>query len=359
MTRRSDLGSYFSGGRRLVIVATCGALIGACGGAREPGEKGGKEEKGGRPLHVAAIEAAERALVAGSGDKGGRSGVVEGVRKVDVGRAELGSNVIAVVAGEEVTVDEFTRTFPREALERMPDYIRRQYASFIDQLIENRVLGVAAEGEDFTGEPGYEEELAEAVRQVKMRYYYARHVSGGVKVSEEEIRRYYEDHQRDYTIPERVRVRHILVEVKRGAHPAEVSNAYERAVGLRQRVLEGEDFAVVAMRESSCPSRAQGGDLGYVERGQLVPEVERVAFKLRGNEVSGVVRSEFGYHIVQVTDRVAGRRRGLEEVREEIRDRLVQERERERYRALIGRLTNTYQVIRNEKVIEELVHRRW
>lgn len=341
----------------------CAALIGACGGASELGEgEAGKGREGAaQPPGIRELEEVERALVAGEVAVTNRAvGEVRGRKaRPVVGPEALNSNIIALVGGEPVTVEEFTRTFPREALERMPDYLRRQYATFVQQLIENRVLAVAAEDEDFSHDPEYLAELKEAVRQVKMRHYYARHVSGGVKVTDKEIEEYYKKHAKEYTVPERVRVRHILVEVRKGAHPAEVSNAFERAVELRQRILEGEGFHEVAMKESSCPSRAQGGDLGYVERGQLVPEVERVAFSLRGSEISPVVRSEFGYHIVQVTDRVAARRRTLEEVREEIRDRLMQERERARYQALLTRLTNTYQVIRNEKVIEELVHRRW
>jgi len=350
--------------RRSVVIGICAALIGACGGAKEPAAGPARPAAAPAPATEAAqtaspaqIEQAEEALLVGAAGTGARR-AQPAVARAGV-RAQLTSNVIALVNGQPVTVDEFTRAFPLETLERMPDYLRRQYAGFIEQLIENRVLAAAAEHEDFSQEPGYEAELAEAVRQVNMRYYYARHVSAGVQVSEEDVKQYYEKHVKEYSVPDRLRVRHILVEVKRGAHPAEVSNAYERAVEIRQRIREGEPFATLALNESSCPSRTQGGDLGYVQRGQLVPEVERAAFALRGNELSPVVRSEFGYHIVQVTDRVAGRRRTLEEVRDEIRDRLVQERERARYQELLQELTNTYQVIRNEQVIQELVHRRW
>lgn len=364
MTHKSGSNNYFSRPRRSVLIGACAALIGACGGAKEPAKPGAGPAR-------AEIEQAERALVGGAAVQAARptspmrpsptrrTSPTGGTAKAGGTPPALTSNIIALVDGQPVTVDEFTRAFPLETLERMPDYLRRQYAGFIQQLIENRVLAVAAEHEDFSDDPAYQAELDEAVRQVKMRYYYARHVSAGVNVSEEEVKQYYQKHLKEYTVPDRLRVRHILVEVKRGAHPAEVSNAYNRAVEIRQRIQEGEPFATLALNASSCPSRTQGGDLGYVQRGQLVPEVERAAFALRGNELSPVIQSEFGYHIVQVTDRVAGRRRTLEEVRDEIRDRLVQERERARYQEVLQQLTNTYKVIRNEHVIQELVHRRW
>lgn len=364
MTHKNGSSNYFSMPRRSVLLGACAALIGACGGANEPADTAA----GARP----EIEQAERALVGGAAaqganptspagrtDRTGWTGRGGAAAKAGGAPPALTSNIIALVDGQPVTVDEFTRAFPLETLERMPDYLRRQYAGFIQQLIENRVMAVAAEHEDFSDDPAYQAELEEAVRQVKMRYYYARHVSAGVRVSDEDVKQYYQKHLKEYSVPDRLRVRHILVEVKRGAHPAEVSNAYNRAVELRQRIQEGEPFATLALNESSCPSRTQGGDLGYVQRGQLVPEVERAAFALRGNELSPVIQSEFGYHIVQVTDRVAGRRRTLEEVRDEIRDRLIQERERARYQEVLQQLTNTYKVIRNEQVIQELVHRRW
>ncbi len=339
-------------------MTVCVALIGACGGANEPAAAPAPPPAP-APRPAVQVEDAERALLQSALPPEPAPAAAPARAPSPPRPAQpLTSNVIALVDGQPVTVDEFTRAFPLETLERMPDYLRRQYAEFVQQLIDNRVLAAAADQEDFSNDPAYRSELEEAARQVKMRYYYTRHISGAVTVSEDDIKQYYQRRIRDFSVPQRVRVRHILIEVKRDAHPAEVSNAYERMVGIRQRVQEGEPFAKLALSESSCPSRTQGGDLGYVQRGQLVPDVERAAFSLRGNEISPVIQSEFGYHIVQVTDRVAERRRTLDEVRDEIRDRLTQERERARYQEVLQQLTNTHQVIRNEQVIQELVHRR-
>ena len=149
--------------------------------------------------------------------------------------------------------------------------------------------------------------------------------------------------------------RHILIEVPANAYPAEVSNAWHKIHLLQRRAQMGEPFAELAAAFSMCPSRARGGDLGYFEHGQMVPEFEKVAFALKKNEISSVVKTEFGYHIIQLLDRIPERRRGFEEVREEIRDRLMQEREQQVYQHVLSTLTNRYPVQRNETVIQELV----
>ena len=108
-----------------------------------------------------------------------------------------------------------------------------------------------------------------------------RHVAAAAPVQDQDVKEYYLVHKQEYTAPERVRARHILVSVKRGAYPAEVSNAWNKASLLRRRVLEGEPFSEVARQESDCPSRDNGGDLGYFEPGQMVPAFTDKVFKLK------------------------------------------------------------------------------
>jgi peptidyl-prolyl cis-trans isomerase C len=270
----------------------------------------------------------------------------------------LTTNVVAIVGNEALTVEDFRRAFPGPALEQLPEYLRREVKTFIDQMINNRVLAHAALREDYTHKPEFQRDLDAAVAQVKMRYLYEEKIAGPSKAGDADIAAYYKEHEAEFTVPERVRARHILVEVQPGALPAEQSNAWQKAQHLRRRVMEGEDFAQLAAQESSCPSRSKGGDLDFFTRGQMAPAFEAAAFGLERNEISPVVQTEFGYHIIQLTDRMPPRRRTLQEARDDIRSTLEQQRERARYEALLATLTNTYPVIRNERVIQDLVHSR-
>jgi len=270
-------------------------------------------------------------------------------------KLELTSNIIAYVGTEPVLTEEFTKDIPEGTLDTMPDYLRRQYAARIDELIGYHLAGCAADRECFTNEPGYQRDIDAALRKVNLSYYFERHIQARATVTDQEVKEQYTLHADAYKVPATLRVRHILVEVKTGAYAAEVSNALEKAQGLRKRVLEGEKFEDVAASDSDCVTKSKGGDLGYRQRGQLEPVIEDTAFALHGTEISGVIRSRYGFHIVQVTDRMAERRRTFDEVKNEIRTELEQRREQQLYAGLLATLTNTYPVIRNEHVIQDLV----
>ncbi len=270
----------------------------------------------------------------------------------------LASNVLAIIGDDVVTLEDFRRAFPGPALEKLPEYLRREVKTFVEQLINNRVLAHAAMQQDYADNPQYLRDLDDAVAQVKMRYLYEATIAARSRVSEDAIKEYYAQHAQEFSLPERIRVRHILVEVQANALPAERSNAWQKIEGLRRRVMEGEDFAQVAAQESSCPSRAKGGDLDFFARGQMAPAFETAAFALERNEISAIVATEFGLHLIQLTDRIPARRRSLQEAHDEIRNLLEQQRERALYEELLASLTNKYKVIRNERVIQELVHSR-
>jgi hypothetical protein len=273
--------------------------------------------------------------------------------------ATLTTNVIALVDGKPVYVDEFARVFDDQELEALPGYVRREYdrnrQEFINQLIANAVFARAAAEQDYSAQPEVQRALDDAADRIRMQYFYEQQIGSQTSVGDDEVQQYYQQHTDEFTAPERVRARHILIEVPANAYPAEVSNAWQKIHLLQRRAQMGEPFAELAAAFSMCPSRARGGDLGYFEHGQMVPEFEKVAFALKKNEISSVVKTEFGYHIIQLLDRIPERRRGFEEVREEIRDRLMQEREQQVYQHVLSTLTNRYPVQRNETVIQELV----
>ena len=123
-------------------------------------------------------------------------------------------------------------------------------------------------------------------------------------VSEEEIKKFYKLKKEGFKRKESVMVSHILAKVAKDAEPAEKRKAGKRAKDLRQRVVAGKDFAVIAGKHSDCARTKQaGGDLGYIKRGFMPPEFDKVAFTLKMGEVSKVIETEFGYHIIKVVDK--------------------------------------------------------
>ena len=115
--------------------------------------------------------------------------------------------------------------------------------------------------------------------------------------------------------PEQVRASHILVKVDK---PDDDAAALEKIRKIRERALAGEDFAALAAENSDCPSKARGGDLGAFGHGQMVPEFDKAAFEQPVGEIGEVVKTQFGYHIVKVTEKIPPRVPTLEDFREDI-----------------------------------------
>jgi peptidyl-prolyl cis-trans isomerase D len=133
---------------------------------------------------------------------------------------------------------------------------------------------------------------------------------------EEDARKLYEERSDLYDVPEQTRARHILLRVESDATDEEVAAVEERAHALRERLRRGEEFAVVAQETSEDPgSKANGGDLGFFRRGQMVKAFDEAAFSLEPGALSEPVRSEYGFHLIRVEERKAAEHRSFEEVR--------------------------------------------
>jgi peptidyl-prolyl cis-trans isomerase D len=158
-------------------------------------------------------------------------------------------------------------------------------------------------------------------------------VATGLEARAEEVAAYYRANDEEYNRPERIRARHILRSLDRGAPEEAVATARAEIQAAAERLAQGEAFEDLATELSQDPgSQARGGDLGLFGRGQMVREFEEVAFALEPGETSDPVRTDFGFHLIRVEEREEAVSRPLEEVREEIATELLR-REALRVRA--------------------------
>ena len=120
--------------------------------------------------------------------------------------------------------------------------------------------------------------------------------------SEEELKKYYNAHKDQFQQGEMVKASHILIKVEKNADEKSLQQAKEKITEILNKAKGGEDFAKLAQEYSDCPSSRRGGDLGFFDKKQMVPEFSQVAFKLKVGEISDIVQTQFGYHIIKVTD---------------------------------------------------------
>jgi peptidyl-prolyl cis-trans isomerase D len=147
-------------------------------------------------------------------------------------------------------------------------------------------------------------------------------VEQGMTVSEAQLRAAYAGSMDNYRTPERVKVRHILL-MTQGKSDSEKKPILAKAQGFLKQVKAGGNFAEIAKKNSEDPgSGAQGGDLGFIVRGQTVPEFEKFAFSAKVNDISDVVTTQYGYHIIQVTEKEPARVKPFDEVKTALADEL-------------------------------------
>jgi len=178
---------------------------------------------------------------------------------------------------------------------------------------ENYKKALAAQG---ISEADFRKELEKGARVNMLVNQACAHVADP---TEEEVTAFYEAHKSEYVVPPQVLCQHILV---KGSNDA----ALDKIKAIRERIVSDKaDFAEEAKKHSDCPSGAQGGSLGWFGPGMMVPEFDKAAFSMKKGEVSGVVTTEFGYHIIYKADERGGGQQTIVDVHDQIKDLLRHE----------------------------------
>jgi len=172
-----------------------------------------------------------------------------------------------------------------------------------------------------------EKELVELTRKdIIINNLVQKDLAAKITVSDAEAKKFYDENIDKFKRDAEVRASHILIGVEPNASAEDKKKAKDKADALLKEVKGGKDFAEVAKANSTCPSSAQGGDLGFFGKGQMVPPFEQAAFALKKGEVSDVVETQFGYHIIKLTDKKEPETVKFEDTKERIVDYLKQQK---------------------------------
>jgi peptidyl-prolyl cis-trans isomerase C len=143
------------------------------------------------------------------------------------------------------------------------------------------------------------------------------------EIPEAEVKKYYDEHPAEFKREEEVKASHILLKVDKDADEKTKEEMKKKIQDLRDKIVKGEDFGKLARENSDCPSgKSADGDLGWFGRNKMVPPFEKAAFSLKIGDLSEIVETQFGYHIIKVTDRHEEGTTKYEEVKDDLKEEL-------------------------------------
>jgi peptidyl-prolyl cis-trans isomerase C len=256
----------------------------------------------------------------------------------DVAKESKPSDVMAKVNGVTITRGEVDRAVKvMLAQSKIPqpvpaDIMKKAEGAALNQLVSSEVLYQAgskleikdldkqvdeqiakgkarfpspAEYDKAVKEAGFtDSELKTLMRkEIVINNLLEKNVADKVKVGDDEVKKFYEDNKDKFKTEESVRASHILIGVDEKASDEDKKKAKEKAEAIRKQLLAGADFATLAKKDSTCPSAKQGCDLGFFTKEQMVPEFANAAFALKPGEISDVVKTKFGYHIIKLQEK--------------------------------------------------------
>jgi len=271
---------------------------------------------------------------------------------------------VATVEGVEIKKDELEKAFGSMLASQgvspdavPPAKVGEAYKMILDDLIVEHLISkraadvkitdteFAAAFEKFKGNFGSDEELKSQVEKsgvsiekmkddmrnnLRAQKWLDAQVKDGGQPTDADAKEFYEKNPQQFQRPERVRASHILLKVEADAKPEAVVAKEKAAAAIAERARKGEDFGGMAKELSEDPSAKQnGGDLDFFTKEQMVPEFSEAAFSMKKDQISDPVRSQFGYHIIKVTDRKEGEKVSLEQVKPQLLAYLQRQKKQE------------------------------
>lgn len=191
----------------------------------------------------------------------------------------------------------------------------------------------------------YDQLKSNAAEADLVQVYIDEKIDPRVAVTAEDVEQFYNQNPEMFERPDMVRARHILIRISQGADQAEKDAARAQATAARQRVMSGEDFAKVASEVSEGREAADGGDLGFFARDQMVPVVADAAFALEIGEVSAVLESQFGFHFVKVEEKQAASKMTFDEAKAPLEEMLREQKAGERVAEVLADLVEQATIV--------------
>lgn len=250
-------------------------------------------------------------------------------------------NVLAQVSNRFITLGDF-----KKKIARLPAYyqnvVEKNKKRYLDEVIMEALMYEEALRKGLEKDKEVKEVVNEARKKILIAKLVKNEVEDNVKVTEDELKSFYESHKDEFKSPPMWRASHILVSDE------------QEAKEILSELAKGANFEELAKARSMDATASRGGDVGYFRAGQLVPEFEKACLDLKVGEMSGIVHTQFGYHIIKLTDRNEEGVESYEKAKRKIESDLKKKKRSELFDKLVADLKEKYGVKIKEDVFKTL-----
>lgn len=241
-------------------------------------------------------------------------------------------NILAKVNGIAITSADIDREIAAMGPQGQQYNNPEGREALLEQLINKKLFLADAAKNLYEYDPVFKAELQKIKEDLLANFAITKSVEG-VKVTDEDVKKFYDENKASLLSGEKVSASHILVDSE------------EKANEILKEIIEGKiEFADAAKEHSSCPSSQQGGSLGEFGRGQMVPEFDTAVFSMQVGEIKGPVKTQFGYHLIKLDAKNEAKEIAFEEIKEQLKARVFNDKQRAAYTSKINQLRILYPV---------------
>jgi len=256
--------------------------------------------------------------------------------------ADDASTVLATIGNKKITMADF-----KQEIKNLPPQYQQMAADpaiqkeFLDTLVTRTIIYQEGVRQKMLETPMVKKQIDAFRKKIVVAAILDQEVTAKIKEpSNAELKTYYDKNLKEFQQPKKVKARHILVKDQKQAEK------------IRQRLLQGEDFGTLAKEFSTCPSKTRGGDLGFFTKDQMVKEFSDMAFSLKPKEISPVVKTKFGYHIILVDEIKEGRQQSFDEVKDSLSNKIRGERKNQYFNSFVSELKKQTKVETHPELLD-------
>jgi parvulin-like peptidyl-prolyl isomerase len=301
--------------------------------------------------YLAAVTAEEAKKEA---EKAAPPAKVEKAEKAQQGKSEKAKDAVVATVGKKT----FTMKEVDSKLEQIPPQYRMTFKGedkkkFLENIIDRYLLTIEAKRLKIDKISEVEQKVEDLASNILIQELINREINQKIVISDEEAKKYYDANLDEFRIPEKIKARQILIKVDANATPEDTAKKEAKAKELLEKVKSGGNFEAIAKENSDDPrTNAKGGDLGFITKGRMSAEFDKVASETKAGEIGTLLKDQDGFHIIKVDEKKEGQLQGLDSVKVRITTKLKKDKQKEKVEALLASLKAKNKVTINEELLK-------